>query len=215
MGRPRRCVGRVQHSWQAKGRCLPPISTTRAAERAAALPLAKCYFCYENQSLACSHPSICVGDRDLWQAHLDTARLLQSNHLRDVVRANAVGPPARCCSKGLGRCSDGKGLRTECLRGDFVAKLHNRTRAEMAKLDDCAKQSGVRGWRLPGHPHAVATQAVQADGRRSYIYRSIYFEHLQGWLKFYPPSQLLVLPSEACSTITCASNDEGLRTFMA
>ena len=31
----------------------------------------------------------------------------------------------------------------------------------------------------------------------SYIYRSIYVEHLQNWLKFYPPNQLLVLPSEA------------------
>ena len=31
----------------------------------------------------------------------------------------------------------------------------------------------------------------------AYIYRSIYVEHLQSWLRFYPPSQLLVLPSES------------------
>ena len=31
----------------------------------------------------------------------------------------------------------------------------------------------------------------------AFVYRSMYHEHLQHWLKFFPPSQLLVLPSEA------------------
>ena len=31
----------------------------------------------------------------------------------------------------------------------------------------------------------------------AYVYRSIYVEHLQTWLRQYPPNQLLVLPTEA------------------
>ena len=31
----------------------------------------------------------------------------------------------------------------------------------------------------------------------AFVYRSMYHEHLQHWLKYFPPTQLLVLPSEA------------------
>ena len=173
----------------------------RAAERAAALlPLAKMLFLLrEPVSRVLSSFNM------RWQIEIcgkltwtrpDCYKAITS---RDVVRANAVGPFQRAAAlKVWGRCSDGKGLRTECLRGDFVAKLHNRTRAEMAKLDDCAKQSGAEGL---GGCLGIRTLSQRKLYKQmedsSYIYRSIYFEHLQGWLKFYPPSQLLVLPSEA------------------
>ena len=42
-------------------------------------------------------------------------------------------------------CAEGKGLRLECLRADFVAKLRNRTKVEMSAIDECGK-------RLPSEP---------------------------------------------------------------
>jgi hypothetical protein len=32
---------------------------------------------------------------------------------------------------------------------------------------------------------------------RAFVYRSLYVEHLQGWLTYFAPTQLLVLPSES------------------
>ena len=120
---------------------------------------------------------------------------------REAVRENAVGPFQRAAAlKVWGKCSDGKALRAECLRADFVAKLRNRTRHEMSLLDDCTKKAGSNGEGLGGClglRTLSQRKLYKAMEDGSYIYRSIYVEHLQNWLKFYPPNQLLVLPSEA------------------
>lgn len=119
---------------------------------------------------------------------------------RAVVRENAVGPFQRNAAlKVWSRCSDGKSLKAECLRADFVAKLRNRTRSEMAALDECARK-GLASEGL-GNCHGLRTLSQRKLYKMmedtAYVFRTVYVEHLQGWLRFYPPSQLLVLPSES------------------
>ena len=89
-------------------------------------------------------------------------------------------------------------LQLDCLRADFVAKLRNRTRTEMAEMDACARTA-------PTEPLGTCLKLGILGQRKLYkrmedhafIYRSIYHEHLQQWLRFYPATQMLVLPSEA------------------
>ena len=119
---------------------------------------------------------------------------------RESVRENAVGPFQRAAAlKVWGKCSDGKALRVECLRADFVSKLRNSTRHEMNVLDYCAHKSAA-GEAL-GSCLGLRTLSQRKLYKQmedsAYVYRSIYVEHLQTWLTHYPPSQLMVLPSEA------------------
>ena len=120
---------------------------------------------------------------------------------RAVVRDNMVGPWQKAQAlKVWAKCSgrDGHAMDAECLRGDFVGKLRNRTRLEMAELDDCRRTA-------PGEPLASCLGLGTLGQRKLYkkmedsafVYRSMYHEHLQHWLRFFPASQLLVLPSEA------------------
>jgi len=118
---------------------------------------------------------------------------------REVIRENAVGPFQRAAAlKVWTKCADGKVLKPECLRADFLAKLRNRSLTEMGTIDDCAR-------RMPAEPLTTCLgyrtlsqkKLYKAMEDHAYIYRSIYVEHLQSWLRFYPPSQLLVLPSES------------------
>jgi len=68
----------------------------------------------------------------------------------------------------------------------------------MGTIDDCAR-------RMPAEPLTTCLgyrtlsqkKLYKAMEDHAYVYRSIYVEHLQSWLRFYPPSQLLVLPSES------------------
>ena len=98
------------------------------------------------------------------------------------------------------RCGghDGKPMALECLQADFVAKLRNRTRLEMAEIEACRRHmpsetlSSCLGLETLGQRKLYKKME---DG--AFVYRSIYHEHLQHWLKFLPPAQLLVLPSEA------------------
>jgi hypothetical protein len=119
---------------------------------------------------------------------------------RDIIRENAVGPFQRAAAlKVWTRCSDGAALKLDCLRADFAGKLRNRTRSEVGRLEECAKkQEGGDGL---GNCLGLRTLSQRKLYKfmedTAYVYRSIYVEHLQNWLKYYPPSQLLVLPSEA------------------
>jgi hypothetical protein len=123
---------------------------------------------------------------------------------RESVRENAVGPFQRNAAlKVWGKCNDGRGsLRIDCLRSDFIAKLRNRTRSEMAMLDKCAKEQLAAGQAAEGLGacHGLRTLSQRKLYKLmedvAYLYRTVYVEHLQTWLKVYPPSQLLVLPSE-------------------
>ncbi|KAL1499320.1 hypothetical protein AB1Y20_011528 [Prymnesium parvum] len=119
---------------------------------------------------------------------------------RAVIRDNAVGPFQKAQAlKVWSKCARGeKALSADCLRLDFAAKLRNRTRTEMAEIDACARGA-------PGEPLGACLQLAILGQRKLYkrmedhafIYRSVYHEHLQQWLRHYPAAQLLVLPSEA------------------
>ena len=103
-------------------------------------------------------------------------------------------------SKVWTRCGhgDGKPMDLECLQADYVAKMRNRTRLEMAEIDACRR-------RMPGEALGSCLGLGTLGQRKLYkkmedaafVYRSMYHDHLQHWLKFLPPAQLLVLPSEA------------------
>ena len=119
---------------------------------------------------------------------------------RTVIRDNAVGPFQKAQAlKVWSKCArNEKSLAPECLRLDFFAKLRNRTRTEMAEIDACGRGS-------PADNTLGACLKLGILGQRklykrmedhAFVYRSIYHEHLQQWLRFYPPAQLLVLPSE-------------------
>ena len=120
---------------------------------------------------------------------------------RANVRDHAVGPWQKAQALKVGtRCGghDGKPMALECLQADFVAKLRNRTRLEMAEIEACRRHmpsetlSSCLGLGTLGQRKLYKKME---DG--AFVYRSIYHEHLQHWLKFLPPAQLLVLPSEA------------------
>ena len=88
-------------------------------------------------------------------------------------------------------------MEPECLRQDWVSKLRNRTRLEMAEIEACRRTmpSESLGSCLGlGTLGQKKLYKKMEDG--AFVYRSMYHEHLQHWLKFLPPSQLLVLPSE-------------------
>ena len=108
------------------------------------------------------------------------------------------GPFQRAAAlKVWGKCAEGSALNLDCLRADFLAKLRNRTRAEMSAIDECARRMPTEtlGSCL-GYRTLSQKKLYKAMEDHAYVYRSVYVEHLQGWLKHYPPSQLLVLPSE-------------------
>ena len=95
------------------------------------------------------------------------------------------------------RCNrDKKYLDHDCLRKDFVKKISDKVEAEIAKLDSCAKQNwddtaaclGINGL------EQARLYAVMED--QTFLWRSMYSEHLARWLKVYPPSAMLVVPSE-------------------
>ncbi len=118
---------------------------------------------------------------------------------REMIRENAVGPFQRAAALKLwSKCASGGALQLECLRADFVAKLRNRTRVEMGAIDECARRSPFEplGSCL-GYRTLSQKKLYKALEDRAFVYRSLYAEHLQGWLAFLPASQLLVLPSEA------------------
>jgi hypothetical protein len=118
---------------------------------------------------------------------------------RDIIRDNMVGPFQKAAAlKVWSKCAEGKALKVDCLRADFVAKLRNRTRVEMAAMDECVRHTPNEplGACL-GYRTLSQKKLYKALEDHAFVYRSVYVEHVQVWLKFYPPSQLLVLPSEA------------------
>jgi len=117
---------------------------------------------------------------------------------REVVREHAVGPFQRAAAlKVWSKCSSGAGLDAACLRADFEAKLRNRTSREVSELDACRR-------RTPGEPLANCLGLGILGQRKlykkmedaAYIYRSLYYEHLRKWLRYFPAEQLLVMASE-------------------
>ena len=120
---------------------------------------------------------------------------------RDMVRDNAVGPMQRGQALHIWTKCAGADSRLDvnCLRDDFQAKLRNRTRTEMRALDACPKDESLGtclGFNIP-ESQTTPKKVYRKMENAAYVYRSVYHEHLQNWLRHYEPAQLLVLASEA------------------
>jgi len=115
-----------------------------------------------------------------------------------VINENTVAPRQRQAAIAVwNRCNvDKKSLGTECLRQDFTKKLTDKINAEIERLKDCERQNwedtaaclGINGL------EQEKLYAMMEDS--TFVWRSMYSEHLQRWLKVYPPESMLVVPSE-------------------
>ena len=88
-------------------------------------------------------------------------------------------------------------LDTSCLKADFVKKLTDRVEAEVARLDGCAKSGydDVAACLSLGGLEQSKLYSIMEE--QTYVWRSMYVDHLQRWLKVYPPEAMLIVPSEA------------------
>ena len=117
-----------------------------------------------------------------------------------VINENTVAARQRQAAIAVwNRCNvDKKGLDHDCLKQDFVQKLGAKIDAEIVRLNDCQKQKGFNeelGACLGMHGlEQQKLYALMEDNM--FIYRSMYVEQLNRWLKVYPTSSLLVIPSE-------------------
>jgi len=123
---------------------------------------------------------------------------------REQVKEHAVGPfQLAAALKVWGRCQTpgGDGLDASCLGADFVDKLANRTRRERREIDVCLAALQVDApplslGRCLGLPILSQRKLYKRMEDGAYVYRSMYVEHVAVWLSYFPPEQLLVLPSE-------------------
>jgi len=116
-----------------------------------------------------------------------------------TVNENTVAAKQRLAALAVwNRCNvDKKRLDPSCLRDDFVAKLTEKVDIEVARLDSCAKSNHddiVACLGLSGLEQARLYSEMED---KNYIWRSMYVDHLQRWLKVYPPEAMLIVPSEA------------------
>ena len=117
-----------------------------------------------------------------------------------IINENNVAVKQRQAAMAVwNRCNvDKKGLDHDCLKQDFVQKLGAKIDAEIVRLNDCQKQKGFNeelGACLGMHGlEQQKLYALMEDNM--FIYRSMYVEQLNRWLKVYPTSSLLVIPSE-------------------
>jgi len=120
---------------------------------------------------------------------ITSVRIINENTVAAKQRQAAMAVWARCNR-------DKKSLDAECLKADFVKKLTERVEGEVLKLDGCARAQyedvstclGLGG---------LEQQKLYAIMEEMYVWRSMYVEHLQRWLKVYPPESMLIVPSEA------------------
>ena len=119
---------------------------------------------------------------------------------RAIVRDNAVGPfQKNAALKVWSKCNKNeKSLDESCLRDDYVAKLRNRTNAEIKELKECHRTMPTESLgKCLGVNILAQRKLYKKMEDAAFVYRSMYHEHLQHWLKFYAPAQLLVLASES------------------
>ena len=87
-------------------------------------------------------------------------------------------------------------MDTKCLSADFVKKLSDKVDIEVAKLDACARDrwEDIGSCLGLGALEQSRLYAVMED--QTYVWRSMYVDHLQKWLKVFPAESMLVVPSE-------------------
>ena len=75
----------------------------------------------------------------------------------------------------------------------------------MLKLDGCAR-GGYEDVSTCLGLGGLEQQRLYAIMEEMYLWRSMYADHLQRWLKVYPPESMLVVPSEALKEATSFSH---------
>jgi len=116
-----------------------------------------------------------------------------------IINENNVAVKQRLAAVAVwNRCNiDKKSLDKDCLRQDFVKKLSDKVNAEIDRLKDCERQNwddipaclGIMGL------EQAKLYAMMEDS--TFVWRSMYSDHLQRWLKVYPAESMLVVPSDA------------------
>ena len=93
-------------------------------------------------------------------------------------------------------------LRHALVRGRPHSKMHSISRAkETDRAHSLPEPSHpvftpcLRLWTGLGGLEQTRLYAVMED--QTYVWRSMYVDHLQKWLKVFPPEAMLVVPSEA------------------
>ena len=116
-----------------------------------------------------------------------------------LINENSVASKQRLAALAVwNKCNvEKKRLDTECLRNDFVAKLTERIDAEVARLDGCARSNHDDIASCLGLTALEQAHLYAEMEDRNFIWRSMYVDHVQRWLKVYPPEAMLIVPSEA------------------
>jgi len=116
-----------------------------------------------------------------------------------VVNENTVAAKQRQAAIAVwNRCNrEKKALDKDCLRADFVKKLTDKVEAEVTKLDSCASQHWEDTASCLGLGGLEQSKLYSVMEELTFVWRSMYVDHLQKWLKVYPPEAMLVVPSES------------------
>jgi len=88
-------------------------------------------------------------------------------------------------------------LDKECLRQDFTKKLTDEVTSEVERLADCARQNWEDTAACLGVTGLEQARLYAVMEGSTFVWRSMYADHLQRWLKVFPAESLLVIPSEA------------------
>ena len=112
-----------------------------------------------------------------------------------IINENTVAAKQRLAALAVwNRCNrDKKYMDTKCLSADFVKKLSDKVDIEVAKLDACARDrwEDIGSCLGLGALEQSRLYAVMED--QTYVWRSMYVDHLQKWLKVFPAESMLVL----------------------
>eukprot|EP00908_Phaeocystis_cordata_P004612 Transcript_1501.p1 GENE.Transcript_1501~~Transcript_1501.p1 ORF type:complete len:653 (+),score=175.84 Transcript_1501:949-2907(+) len=115
-----------------------------------------------------------------------------------IINENNVAVKQRQAAMAVwNRCNvEKKALDHTCLANDFKKKLTDKVNAEVDKLNQCAASGwedlqaclGINGL------DQTKLYAIMEDGL--FVYRSMYVEHINKWLRVYNPTDILVIASE-------------------
>lgn len=115
-----------------------------------------------------------------------------------VINENTVAVKQRTAALAVwNKCNvDKKALDHECLRRDFVKKLTEKVLSETERLKDCTRQNWDDLQACLGVNGLEQTRLYAMMEDNLFLYRSMYVEHLNRWLKLYAPDCMRVFASE-------------------
>ena len=117
-------------------------------------------------------------------------------------RPSRPTPPIARLGAARGSCNrEKKGLDKDCLKSDFVKKLTDKVEAEISRLDSCASQHWEDVASCLGLGGLEQSKLYAIMEEQTFVWRSMYVDHLQRWLKVYPPESMLIVPSESLKEV--------------